>query len=258
MGILNVTPDSFSDGGRYHGLENAIDKAACMVNEGADIIDIGGESTRPGAIKISSDEEMSRVMPVIEAIKARFDCAISLDTSKADVMREGLKRGVDIINDINALQADGAMEELAKSKAKVCLMHMQGVPQTMQKAPDYQDVVAEISDFLKGRLQQCIQNNISMERIILDPGLGFGKTLAHNLDIVRNLNKFLTFGCPLLMGASRKSMIGLITDAKIDERLAGSLVLAIEAVKRGATYLRVHDVKETKQALAVYAAVNEE
>lgn len=257
MGILNVTPDSFSDGGKFLRPEDAVTQAAKMIEDGADLIDIGGESTRPGSKSVSQDEEMARVMPVIEAIKARFETIISLDTSKPSVMAEGIRLGVDWINDVLALQEEGALEVVAKSKVKVCLMHMQGKPRTMQVEPVYHDVVAEVGEFFKERLEHCLKHGIASDRVVLDPGVGFGKTLAHNLEIVRNLSSFSVFGCPILIGVSRKSLIGQVTGAKIHERLPGSLALAAYAAGKGARYFRVHDVKATRQALDMLAALEQ-
>jgi dihydropteroate synthase len=258
MGVLNVTPDSFSDGGVYTSLDKAFAHAQKMIEEGAAIIDIGGESARPGAQRISVQEELDRVMPVLENLRQKSPVAISVDTSKPAVMREVLQAGADMINDIRALQEPGALEVLAQSNASVCLMHMQGTPQTMQHDPRYDDVVGEIKDFFAHRIQACEQAGIDRSRIIVDPGFGFGKSMAHNLSLLKHLDRFQEFGVPLLMGLSRKSTIGaILDDAPVTERLYGSLAAAVIAAWQGAQILRVHDVKPTVQALQICYAVQQ-
>lgn len=265
MGILNITPDSFSDGGQYLSLSEAIDKAAQIVNEGADIIDLGGESSRPGATPVSAAEEIARVIPVIEAIKQRFSIKISVDTHKTEVMQEALKRGIDIINDITALRTPGTLELIANStnhKVSVCLMHMQGNPQTMQQAPHYKDVVSEVSTFLHNRVATCIQAGIAKERIIVDPGIGFGKTLAHNLALIRNLNSFTNLGCTLLVGFSRKRMLmellGQDKSIPPEQRLYGGLALASWCTVQGTDIIRTHDVAATVDVLKVMGGICKE
>jgi dihydropteroate synthase len=257
MGILNVTPDSFSDGARYFDRDTAIRQALAMVKEGADILDVGGESTRPGATAVNEQEELDRVMPVIEAISKEIPVPVSIDTSKPAVMEEAARQGVGMINDVRALQERGALEVAAKHPGiAVCLMHMLGEPRTMQAEPDYGDVVAEIKSFLEERLLVCVEGGIDKERIVLDPGFGFGKTLEHNLEILARLEEFQDLGCPVLAGMSRKSMIGAILGhAPVDQRLHGSLSAAVIAAMKGAAIIRVHDVKPTVDALKMVAAV---
>lgn len=258
MGVLNVTPDSFSDGGIYTNLDKAVVQAQKMVEEGASFIDIGGESTRPGAQRISVQEELNRVMPVLEILRQECPVAISVDTSKPAVMQEALRAGASMINDIRALQEPGALEVLAQSDVSVCLMHMQGTPQTMQHNPHYDDVVGEIKDFLAHRIQVCEKAGIDRSRVIVDPGFGFGKSLAHNLILLKHLDKFQKLGVPLLIGLSRKSTIGaILDDAPVTERLYGSLAGAVIAAWQGAQILRVHDVKPTVQALRICYAVQQ-
>lgn len=254
MGILNITPDSFSDGGRFIGKEAALTQARTMLAAGAAILDIGGESTRPGAQEVSLQQELDRVLPVIEAIRAELDCVISIDTCKAQVMKEAVNAGADIINDIKALLDPGAVEVAAAANVPVCLMHMQGQPRTMQHSPVYQDVVKEVCDFLRQRAQVCIDAGIAKSQIILDPGFGFGKTLQHNYQLLSQLSDVLALHYPVLVGMSRKSMIGQLLHLQADERLAGSLACATIAVIKGARIIRVHDVKETVQAVAVACA----
>ncbi len=257
MGILNITPDSFSDGGKFFSPARAIDRAAAMRAEGADIIDVGGESTRPGAGAISEVEELERVIPVIEALRERFPTPISIDTSKPGVMREAVRAGAALINDVRALREPGALETAAELGVPVCLMHMQGRPRTMQQAPHYNDVVAEVAAFLRQRVEACRKAGIPDEAIILDPGFGFGKTLRHNLLLLRNLEVLAALGFPVLVGLSRKSMLGALLGAAVEERLPGSLALATVALMKGATIVRVHDVAETRQVAEVCHALKQ-
>ncbi len=254
MGILNVTPDSFSDGGKFAGLEHALKQTEQMITDGASLIDIGGESTRPGAEDVAAEEELDRVMPVIEAIKQRFDVIISLDTSKALVMEHGIKAGIGLINDVRALQNEGCLDVVAQCDLPVCLMHMQGMPRTMQQNPHYNDVITDISEFFKQRLHSCHQKGIKSERVILDPGFGFGKTLEQNYQLLARQQELLKMGLPILAGISRKSMIGNLLGRDVNERLAGSLSAAVLATLNGARIIRVHDVKETSDALKVVEA----
>lgn len=257
MGILNITPDSFSDGGRYLNPASAYERAAIMVDEGVDIIDIGGESTRPNAPVVSLQEELDRILPVIEAIQT-LGKPISVDTQKTGVMREVLALGVEIINDVRALQAEGALALLAEHNAHICLMHMQGVPQNMQQAPFYEDVVSNVYDFLEQRILACEQAGISKNRLILDPGFGFGKTLSHNLTLLGSLMKFHDLGCPLLVGLSRKAMFGLITGKPEEQRMPSSLTAAVVSLLQGAAIIRTHDVAPTRDALSVLASLQQE
>jgi len=260
MGILNATPDSFSDGGQLFAEQNldidlALRRAEKMVEDGASIIDIGGESTRPGAKPVSLQEEMDRVIPVVESIHHRLDTIISVDTSSPEVMAEAARVGAGLINDVRALQKEGAVEALARSGLPACLMHMQGEPDTMQDAPQYQDVVEEVLAFLSARIAVCEEAGIKKSDLLIDPGFGFGKTLEHNLFLVKYLDRLQSLGCLVLVGLSRKSMIGKITGSEVDDRLVGSVVLAMECVSRGASIVRVHDVKETVEALQIHQAV---
>ncbi|MFT4728985.1 MAG: dihydropteroate synthase [Granulosicoccus sp.] len=255
MGILNVTPDSFSDAGLFHGLDQALRHAASMIEAGADIIDVGGESTRPGASDVSEQLELDRILPVIEAINSRFDTFISLDTSKPAVMREGAAAGVAMLNDIRALQEPGALEIAAATRLPVCLMHMQGQPRSMQQSPKYTDVVAEVSHFLMDRRKICINAGIDASQIVLDPGFGFGKNLSHNLTLLRGL-EVLCAEAPVLIGLSRKRMFGQILGSDSVSRVVASVTAALLCVQRGASIVRVHDVQETAQALEVYRAVS--
>jgi dihydropteroate synthase len=256
MGILNVTPDSFSDGGRHVDLAAALARARAMVAEGADLVDVGGESTRPGAAAVAADEEIRRVVPVIEVLAAELPVAVSVDTSKPEVMRAAVAAGAGMINDVAALRQPGALETAVALGVPICLMHMQGEPRTMQHAPRYDDVVAEVVAFLRGRAAACAAAGIPAERLLVDPGFGFGKTLAHNLALLRGLSAVAALGLPVLVGLSRKSMIGaLLGDAPVGERLHGSVAAALVAVERGATIVRVHDVAPTVQALRVLAGV---
>ncbi|MEM6987819.1 MAG: dihydropteroate synthase [Pseudomonadota bacterium] len=255
MGILNVTPDSFSDGGCLNTLDRVVDVAAAMVDDGAQILDIGGESTRPGAQAVSNDEELARVIPAIEQLSDRFDVVLSADTSKAVVMQAAVGAGATMINDVCALSADGSLEAAAASDAAVCLMHMRGQPRTMQIAPHYDNVVAEVRAFLEDRVAQCLNAGIGAGRICIDPGYGFGKTLEHNLQITARLDEISLPDLPILFGASRKSSIGQLLNVSVDDRLIGSVAMAILAVERGARIVRVHDVRETVQAIDIVTAV---
>ena len=255
MGILNVTPDSFSDGGRFTRTDTALQQARQMVEEGAGIIDVGGESTRPGAQPVSEQQELDRVIPVVEQIARELDVVISIDTSKAVVMREAIHAGAHMINDVLALRSEGALATAADLQVPVCLMHMQGEPRTMQTNPVYADVVSDVKSFLLQRAQACLEAGLSREQIILDPGLGFGKTLQHNLTLFKQLPEFVQLGYPILMGASRKSMIGSILDLPVDQRLYGSISLAALAAWLGASIIRVHDVGPTVQAIKTILAV---
>jgi dihydropteroate synthase len=257
MGIVNITPDSFSDGGRYHDPARAVAHARQLIEEGADILDIGGESSRPGALSVPVEEELRRVLPVIEAL-ADAGVPLSIDTAKAEVMRQAVAAGASIINDIAALQAPGALAAVAESNAAVCLMHMQGEPRTMQAAPRYGDVVAEVHDFLAQRTSDALAAGIAGERIIVDPGFGFGKRLEHNLALLRQLHRFGDLGACVLAGLSRKSMLGEITGRKVSQRDTASVVAALLAARNGARILRVHDVAATKDALAIWAAVEKQ
>ena len=254
MGILNVTPDSFSDGGMFVDRERALDHARRMVAEGADIIDIGGESTRPGAVPVREDIELERVVPLVEAL-AREGIRVSVDTHKAVVMRAALAAGAGMVNDVSALREPGALNVVAASKAAVCLMHMQGEPRTMQAGPHYDDVVVEVRDFLVERARCCGAAGIARDRIVIDPGFGFGKTVAHNLALLRSLGVFKTTGYPVLAGLSRKSMLGRIAGRDANEHAAASVAAALAAVARGAAIVRVHDVRETVAALKVWHAI---
>lgn len=255
MGILNVTPDSFSDGGRFSGRDAALRHAAEMVAAGATLIDVGGESTRPGARPVSPTEELERVAPAVEAIARELDVVISLDTSTPAVMREGARLGAGMINDVRALRRDGALDAAGDTGLPVCLMHMLGEPGNMQQDPRYGDVVREVRDFLADRMRACEAAGIPAERVILDPGFGFAKTLAHNLSLFKHMEALHELGRPLLVGVSRKSMIGQALGREVHQRLYGSLALAALAVAKGACILRVHDVAETVDAVRMVAAV---
>lgn len=257
MGILNVTPDSFSDGGRYTSLELALLRAHEMVSAGASIIDIGGESTRPGAATVGAQQELDRVAPLVERIAAECDVIISVDTSTPAVIRESARLGAGLINDVRSLQRDGALDAAAATHLPVCLMHMRGEPQTMQDAPHYVDVAAEVKGFLQERISACVAAGIAVERIILDPGFGFAKNTQHNYELFKRLPELLSLQRPLLVGVSRKSMIGNILQRPVDQRLYGSLALAVMALERGAKILRVHDVAATMDALKIYNAVQD-
>jgi dihydropteroate synthase len=255
MGIVNVTPDSFSDGGLHLQRDAALAHAHQLIAEGADILDIGGESTRPGAQTVSVQEELDRVLPIIEALHGA-PLAISVDTSKPEVMQAAIAAGVQMVNDINALQGVAAMQAVAYSNVAVCLMHKQGSPQNMQAQPHYENVVAEVSTFLSGRIAAAEAAGIHRERIVIDPGFGFGKTLAHNLTLLRELKKLTELGMPILAGLSRKSMLGTLTGQDVTQRLPASLAAALIAVQRGAAIVRVHDVRTTVDALKIWNAVN--
>lgn len=257
MGVLNVTPDSFSDGGRFVNRDAAVRHAEAMANAGAALVDIGGESTRPGADAVSEQQELDRVIPVVEAIRSRIDLPISVDTSKPGVMRAAAAEGVALINDIRALREPGALDAAAASGVPVCLMHMQGQPRTMQASPHYEDVTAEVERFLQERLAACAGAGIGRERLLIDPGFGFGKTVLHNVELLANLRQLADIGPPLLVGLSRKSSLGVLTGREVDERLPASLAAAVVAVMRGASIVRVHDVAETVDAIKIVAAVLE-
>jgi len=254
MGILNITPDSFSDGGRFLERESALTHARQMLDDGADIIDIGGESTRPGTKEVSEEDEINRVLPVVQALRDEFDVAISVDTSKAAVMLAAMAEDIDLINDVRALREPGSLEAVAASQLPVCLMHMKGKPRTMQESPHYDNVVLEVAEFFRQRIQACEDAGITKDRLILDIGFGFGKTPEHNLTLLNRLSHFGDFGMPLLVGLSRKSTIGKI----VDDRLTGSLSGALAAISRGARVLRVHDVAETVAALKVWRSIEQE
>ena len=256
MGVLNITPDSFSDGGNFLSAQSAFDHAMAMVEAGASIIDIGGESTRPGASAVSVDEELNRVIPVIEALST-IPAVISIDTSKPEVMSAAVRAGAGLINDIRALREPGALEAAAALSVPVCLMHMQGQPRSMQQAPQYTDVVADVLDFLTQRVAACEAAGITRQRLLLDPGFGFGKSLQHNLTLLAQLDSFGALRLPLLVGMSRKSMLGTILDKPVDERLYGSLAVAALAAWQGADIIRVHDVAESADVIKVITAVME-
>lgn len=254
MGILNVTPDSFSDGGRYQGLEFALSHAEEMIRDGATMIDIGGESTRPGSPSVPVAEELARVLPTLYALRS-LDCALSVDTCKPEVMREAIIAGADMINDINGFRAPGAIEAVRDSDCGLCVMHMQATPQTMQQAPAYHDVVREVIDFLRERVDTLERAGIARDRICIDPGFGFGKTVEHNYALLRQLGRIRDeLGLPMLAGLSRKSMVGAVTGRPVEERMAGSVGGALAAVAHGAKIVRVHDVAETVDALKVWLA----
>lgn len=255
MGILNVTPDSFSDGGRFDRVERAVEHALQMQEEGADIIDIGGESTRPGAASVTVDEELERVIPVIRALRQQTGLPVSIDTSKPEVMRAAAGEGANMVNDVNALQAKGAVQACAELEVPVCLMHMQGEPRTMQQDPQYDDVVQEVADFLRQRYLACVDAGIDRSSIVIDPGFGFGKTLRHNLDLLNRLESISGLELPVLVGISRKSMLGAILDRPVNERLYAGIAAAVIAYQKGARLFRVHDVGPTRDALAVCDAL---
>ena len=258
MGILNVTPDSFSDGGQFLGAKAAVAHAVQMVADGADVLDIGGESTRPGAVEVASQEEVARVVPVISALRAAgITTPISVDTRKAAVAQAALEAGANMVNDVSALTFDPAMVDVvASAGCAVCLMHAQGLPETMQKNPRYKDVVSEVIDHLAQRTEFATQSGIAQSSIIVDPGIGFGKTMSHNLALLNGLDRFHALGCPVLLGASRKRFIGTITGADApQDRLAGSLTVALHGVRQGVHMLRVHDTKATKRAVDMHLAL---
>ncbi|MDO3381195.1 dihydropteroate synthase [Gilvimarinus algae] len=262
MGILNTTPDSFSDGGNCYradtlDLSLAVRRAEAMLADGAAIIDVGGESTRPGAMPVSEQQELERVVPVVEAIVRELNAPVSVDTSSPAVIRESAAVGAALINDVRALRREGALAAATQTGLPVCLMHMRGEPGNMQDAPAYDDVLGEVSEFFRERLDACAAVGLSRDKILLDPGFGFGKSLAHNLTLLRELAHFHRFGCPVLVGMSRKSMLGHLLGRELGERLPGSLALALEAAWRGAHIIRVHDVRETADVLAVHLALKE-
>jgi len=254
MGILNVTPDSFSDGGRHRSLAAALKRVEDMLTEGAELIDVGGESTRPGASAVEVAEELDRVVPVIEAIRARFDCVLSVDSMKAEVMDAACAAGAELINDVNALLAPGALEVASRRRAAVCLMHMQGEPRSMQQAPSYADVVSEVNAFLSQRAEACLAAGIAPEAILVDPGFGFGKTLTHNLALLGHLDQSLAVGFPVLVGLSRKSMFGQLLGLPVDARMTASASAAALCVWQGARIVRAHDVRATREAIEVAEA----
>ena len=260
MGILNITPDSFSDGGTLYqngqvSLDNVLKRAERMLAEGADILDVGGESTRPGATAVSEQEELDRVIPVVESLVEKLGAIVSVDTSTASVIRESAYKRAAIINDVRSLSRDGALAAAADTGLPVCLMHMQGQPHDMQNAPHYKDAVADVLTFLQQRIEACQAAGINSERILIDPGFGFGKTLAHNLALLARLPELKILGAPILVGLSRKSMLSQLLGRAVDERLPGSLALAMTAIERGASIVRVHDVAATRDVLSVYNAV---
>ena len=257
MGILNFTPDSFSDSGQFFSLDKALFQVEKMLKEGATIIDIGGESTRPMAEEVSEAEELQRVIPLVEAVQKRFECWISVDTSKAIVMQEAAKVGMDLINDIRALREPGALEIAGQLNLPTCIMHMQGQPRTMQTNPHYDDVVQDVYQFLNDRTQACLAAGIAKENIIWDMGFGFGKTVQHNYKLLQQLAHFCESGYPVLAGLSRKSMIGAVLDKPVTERVVGSVAGALIAAQNGATILRVHDVAATADALKVWQATQQ-
>ncbi len=255
MGVLNVTPDSFSDGGLFSDINSALRHAEKMLAEGANIIDLGGESTRPGAVDISADEEIYRVIPVLKAISRELQVPVSVDTSKPEVMRAAIDAGAAMINDVKALQEPGALEVLSASGVSLCLMHMQGTPRTMQTAPQYDDVVEDIIHFLLSRVNACVAAGIEVSRIAIDPGFGFGKTLADNFTVLGHLGRFSELGYPVLAGFSRKSMLGQLLGLPVAQRVNASSVVAALAAERGVSILRVHDVRETVEAVRLVAAM---
>lgn len=251
MGILNVTPDSFSDGGQFNALDAALAQAERMIAAGVSIIDIGGESTRPGAPEVSLEEELKRVIPAIQAIRQKHDVWISIDTSKAEVMKQAIEAGADLINDVRALQEPGALVVAAKAQVPICLMHMQGQPRSMQHNPSYQDVLKEVSEFLEERVAACEEAGIAKELLILDPGFGFGKTIEHNYHLLAHLEAFHQLGLPILAGMSRKSMVFKLLNKKPAECMVASVTCATIAAMKGAQIIRVHDVEETVEAMRV-------
>lgn len=256
MGILNVTPDSFSDGGQYSQLNSAINRVNQMVNAGASIIDIGGESTRPGAEEVSVEAELARVIPLVEVVASRFETWVSVDTSKPEVMLAAAEAGAHLINDVRALTLPGALEAAAATQLPICLMHMQGWPASMQHSPSYGQLLAEIEQFFFERINQCHNADIKKQNILIDPGFGFGKTVQHNYQLLANLAYFQRLELPILVGMSRKSMIGQLLNVGPNDRLTGSLACAVVAAMQGANIIRVHDVKETVEALRIVEAVN--
>jgi len=257
MGILNVTPDSFSDGGQFTQIDLALNQVETMINNGATIIDLGGESTRPGAKDVSEQDEISRVIPVLKAIKKRFDVLVSIDTSKANVMAEAIAADADIINDVRALQNDGCIEVMAQCDLPICLMHMQGLPRTMQTQPQYNDLIEDIHKFFDNRIEACQNAGIIRERLILDPGFGFGKTMEQNFQLLAQFSLFKSFNLPLLAGLSRKSMFGALLNREVEERVSASVTSAVIAAQQGANIIRVHDVRETVDALKILETVKQ-
>lgn len=257
MGVLNLTPDSFSDGGQYRNRDEAIQKGLLMQEQGAAIIDLGGESTRPGANPVSTDEELGRVLPVLEGLVKLLDVPVSIDTSNPEVMLRAVEAGAGFINDVRAFNKPDALRVAAQLAVPICLMHMQGEPPTMQTAPNYADTVREVADYLRQRAAECCSLGIKKERIIIDPGFGFGKTVEHNLALFAGLQQICSLGFPVLVGVSRKSMIGALTGAAVDKRLGGGIALATLAVRQGAKLIRTHDVFETAQALTLVAALDQ-
>jgi dihydropteroate synthase len=257
MGVLNVTPDSFSDGGKFVAPQEALKQAGNMIAAGADILDVGGESTRPGADSINEQEELDRVIPIIESICDEYDVAVSIDTSKPGVMREAVAAGAAMINDVGALQADGALSAAVELQQPVCLMHMQGQPRSMQAAPHYDDVVVEVVQFLEDRVKRCVKAGLGKDLLVVDPGFGFGKTPAHNIELLSNLRQLQRIGCPVLIGVSRKSTLGVITGRDVDDLLPASIAAAVFAVMQGAQIIRAHDVAETVDALSVVRKLTE-
>jgi len=257
MGILNVTPDSFSDGGNFDNLHIALRQAAIMAEGGASLIDIGGESTRPGAASVPEQEELDRIIPVIEAVRSVTDVPISVDTSKAGVMREAVAAGATMINDVAALRGEDALLAAAELQVAVCLMHMQGEPRTMQESPQYDNVVVDVAAFLEERIAACVEAGISEDLVVVDPGFGFGKTHVHNVELLANLRQLRVRNRPVMVGVSRKSTLGKLTQREVDERLPASVAAAVVAVMNGATIIRAHDVQATVDALKVAQAVIE-
>lgn len=256
MGVLNVTPDSFFDGGRCYSegqlsMDAVLRCAEQMLNEGADLIDVGGESTRPGAAPVSQQQECDRVLPVVEALVKRFSAAVSIDTSSAAVIREGARLGAGLINDVRALQGEGALAAAVEAEVPVCLMHMQGAPQTMQSSPAYVDVVEQVYSFLQARVRACVAAGVDPTKVLVDPGIGFGKADEHNLALIRQLQKFTGLG-PVLIGVSRKSMFGRLLGRDLEDRLAGSLAVALIAMQQGASIVRVHDVAATRDVVTMF------
>jgi len=258
MGILNVTPDSFSDGGVFNSLDAALRQSEKMIEEGVSIIDVGGESTRPGAAPVSIQQEMDRVLPVVEAIKKRFDTIVSVDTSTTHVIREAARLGAGLINDVRALERDGALQAVAETALPVCLMHMKGVPQTMQHQPDYGSVVDDVMRYLLSRVAECERAGIDRSRLILDPGIGFGKTLSHNLSLLNHTSQFKKMGFEVLIGLSRKTMIGDVLNLPVDERLYGTMGANASAYSQGARIFRVHDVRPHVEMLALMSRIERE
>lgn len=257
MGVVNVTPDSFSDGGRFIKANAALEQARRLMAAGASILDVGGESTRPGATPVSVQQELDRVIPVVESLAREAGVVLSVDTSTPEVMREAARAGAHLINDVRALSREGALQAAADTGLAVCLMHMQGQPGTMQMSPEYDDVVAEVERYLAERIAACEAAGLQRQQLLVDPGFGFGKTLGHNLSLLKHLRRFTQWGCPVLVGMSRKSMIGDVLNKPVDQRLYGSLAAAVAAAMNGASIVRVHDVAETADAIAVINALHQ-